>query len=87
MSGSIDRMIEATEREKIESFKKANSELAYNFELVINNYKKTIIHNNRPIYESALEYYNNTTSANLNGKNYYGYLLKNPKPEDYQLFF
>ncbi len=49
---------------------------------------RPIQYNNRIANESSLlDFYKKTIGANLDGKEYYGYLIDNPQPGDYQIFF
>ena len=49
---------------------------------------KPFIYNNRQIQnESIFDFYKNTINSNLKGKEFYGYLLNDPRPEDYQIVF
>lgn len=57
--------------------------------LAVNNAKERgIIYNDRIIkYESPYNYYKKILPANLNGNQYYGYLLDNPRVEDFETYF
>ncbi len=52
-------------------------------------FTREIFYNNRRIKEdenTILNYYDNIISANLQGKEFYGYLIDNPRFEDYELY-
>ncbi len=83
-----ERMIPDNEEVRLKSFSQMNSNITDNFQPINNNFSRPLQYNNRRIQEySLLNYYQKTLDANLNGKEYYGYLIENPYPEDYQLYF
>lgn len=68
------------------------TELYYLYENRSNRFRskfeRPFFYNNRQIYEyNFFNFFRKTINANLSGKEYYGYLLEYPHPEDYQLFF